>query len=427
LVGVLRLIPREDIPSGELRMAQHRVTGLAIAAALALSGCKQGTAAPEAGMAEGPAMQGAAAGMMEAASAARPQAAEAGNMPPPLDTSRMQPAQIVDSNGFGQPMVAAELQIPAGWQAVGGVTWNDATNCIANQLQIGWSAIGPDSLTVVEILPGFNWQVAGTEIQMNPCPSAPYRSTREFLEATAQRTRPGARVLDYQDQPEIAQQMTRASQANPQANQQAQVRHDAGRLLIAYPKDGVEMREVLSATVSFSSMQGNVVGGTATISSIRAPNNRLDVDLGTRVLSSMRANPQWFEAMKQRSMASLQRVSNAQSSSINDWHNRQMAIINARGAADRTAIRMRTNQEVSGIYNAIAANTSATSDRMHKTTMSGVREVNNYAGVDGSTVQSSIHGGSQVFQDTSNPANAYSTDAPYPSPPSGYVELEREQ
>ncbi len=307
------------------------------------------------------------------------------------------------------------------------ITWNDASNCIANQLQVGWSAIAPDSLTAVEILPGFNWQVAGTEIQMNPCPSAPYRSTREFLEATVQRTRPGARVLDYQDQPEIAQQMARAVQANPQANQQAQVRHDAGRLLIGYAKDGVEMREVLSAVVSFSSLQGNVVGGTATISSIRAPDNRLDVDLGTRVLASMRATPQWLDAMKQRSMASLQRVSSAQSSSINDWHNRQMAIINARGAADRAAIRMRTNQEVSGIYNAIAANTSATSDSMHKQTMSGIREVDNYAGVDGATVQSSIHGGSQVFQDTGNPANAYSTDAPYPSPPSGHVELEREQ
>ncbi len=407
-------------------MKHRRYTVTALALAILCAGCSPQAQAPQPGQgpmqAQGPQVPGGFQQVGMPTDQGQPP-----TQPPPLDTSTMQAAQIVDSYGFGQPMVAAELQIPAGWQPVGGVTWNDATNCIANQLQIGWSAIAPDSLTAVEILPGFNWQVAGTEIQMNPCPSAPYRSTREFLEATVQRTRPGARVLDYQDQPEIAQQMTRAAQAQPQSNQQAQVRHDAGRLLIAYAKDGVDMREVLSATVSFSSLQGNVVGGTATINSIRAPNNRLDFDLGTRVLASMRASPQWFEAMKQRSMANMQRVSSAQSSSINDWHNRQMAIINARGAADRTAIRMRTNQEVSGIYNAIAANTSATSDSMHKTTMSGVQEVNNYAGVDGSTVQSSIHGGSQVFQDTSNPANAYSTDAPYPSQPAGYVELEREQ
>ena len=209
-----------------------------------------------------------------------------------------------------------------------------------------------------------------------------------------------------------------------QANQQAQVRHDAGRLLIAYAKDGVEMREVLSATVSFSSLQGNVVGGTATIGSIRAPSNRLDVDLGNRVLSSMRASPQWFEAMKQRSMANLQRVSSAQSSSINDWHNRQMAIINARGAADRTAIRMRTNQEVSGIYNAIAANTSATSDRMHKQSMSGVRS-QQLRGRGWKHGAVRIHGAARCSR-TPRIRERYSTDARIPAA-AGYVELEREQ
>ena len=46
-------------------------------------------------------------------------------------------------------------------------------------------------------------------------------------------------------------------------------------------------------------------------------------------------------------------------------------------------------------------------------------------GVGGTAVQSSIHGGARVFQDTNNPNNAYSTDQPYAQPPGGYVELER--
>ena len=385
----------------------HRDTGWALVAALALAGCQQGVA-------PAPAQAGALPPPMPPAQAVaeqQPAAVQAG-MPPQLDTSRMQPAQIVDGNGFGQPMVAVELQIPAGWQPVGGISWNDATNCVANQLQVGWSAVAPDSLTAVEILPGFNWQVAGTEIQMNPCPSAPYRSTRECLEATVQRTRPGARVVEYQDMPEVARQMAQAAQANPQA----QVRHDAGRLLIAYAKDGVAMREQLSAAVTFSSVQGNTVAGTATISSLRAPEGRLDPDLGKRIGDSMRPNPQWMQAMQQRSMASLQRYDNAQRSSINDWHNRQMAIINARGAADRAAIRMRTNQEVSGIYNAIAAGNSRSSDTVQRQTIDGIYERNSYAGTDGSTVQSSIHGGSRVFQDNSDPNVAYSTNDPYAAP-----------
>lgn len=91
----------------------------------------------------------------------------------------------------------------------------------------------------------------------------------------------------------------------------------------------------------------------------------------------------------------------------------------ARGAADRVAVRMRTGQEVAGIRNAIAANTRATSDRMHAATVSGINEADNCAGVDGGSLQAGIHGGSRVFQDTGNPGNAYSTDAPYAQPPSG--------
>ena len=354
------------------------------------------------------------AGMLAAAPANAPQAL------PPLETGRLQPAQIIDQAGFAQPIVAAELQIPAGWQTVGGVTWNDGTDCIANQLQIGWTALAPDSLTAIEILPGFNGQVAGTELQTTPCPSAPYRSTREFLQATVQRTRPGARVLDYQDQPDVARKMAAAMPPNTQA----QVRHDAGRLLIAYEKDGVDMREVLSAAVTFSQLQGNIVGGTATISSLRGPNGRLDFDLGRRIGETMRPNPQWMQAMQQRSQASLNRWNDGQRRSINDWHNRQMAIINARGAADRHAIRMRTNQEVAGIYNAIASNTSATNQRIHDRTIAGINEVNRYAGTDGSVVESSIHGGNRVFQNNDFPERAYNTNDPYHDPANA-TELEQ--
>lgn len=349
--------------------------------------------------------------------------APAGGLPP-LRTDQLQPVQIMDSAGFGQPMVAATVQIPVGWQTVGGVGWNDSTGCVANQLQVTWSAIAPDSLTALEIMPGFNWQVAGTEVQFNPCPSAQYRSARELLEATVQRARPGARVLDYQRMPEVEQKMTQMAQG--QGGSQAQVRHDAGRLLIGYEKDGVEMREMFTAAVSFSQMQGNLVGGAGLIHAARAPNGRLDFTLTERIANSMQPDPRWMEAMKQRSMANIQRIGSAQSAAINDWHNRQMAIINAKGAADRHAVRMRGNQQVADIYSGIARNTSDTSDRMQQRAVAAINEVNNYTGVDGGRVSSSIHGGNQVFQDTSNPNNAFSTSAPYPNPPSGYVELQRE-
>ena len=77
---------------------------------------------------------------------------------------------------------------------------------------------------------------------------------------------------------------------------------------------------------------------------------------------------------------------------------------------------MRTNQEVAGIYSAIAANTSATNDRIQGRTVDAINEVNSYAGSDGSVVKSSIHGGDRVFQSNSDPGETYSTDDPYHEP-----------
>src|SRR5690606_36557245 len=236
---------------------------------------------------------------------------------PPLRTDQLQQVRIMDSNGFGQPMVAATVQIPVGWQPVGGVSWNDSTSCVANQLQVAWSAIAPDSLTALEIMPGFNRQRAGTEVQFNPCPSAPHRSARELLEATVQRARPGARVLDYQRLPEVEQKLA-------QANQQAQVRVDAGRLLVGYEHDGVDMREMFTAAVSFSQSGGNLVGGAGLIHAARAPNNRLDFSLTERISSTMQPDPQWMEAMRQSSLGGIHRISGEQRRSINGWHSRQM-------------------------------------------------------------------------------------------------------
>lgn len=421
------------------------LTGVVLSAALAA--CSGGTAPTPAqggyggGWPQGPVGQGDQDGpavplppeMQQAAgpsgnAAAAPtgaQGAAAGGLPA-LRTDQLQPVQIMDSAGFGQPMVAATVEIPAGWQTVGGVGWNDSSSCVANQLQITWSAIAPDSLTALEIMPGFNWQVAGSEVQFNPCPSAPYRSARELLEATVQRARPGARVLDYQRLPEIEQKMMQMVQAPGGAQGQAQVSVEAGRLLVGYQQDGVDMREMFTATVTFSQAQGNLVAGTGLIHAARAPNGRLDFSLTERIADSMQPDPKWMAAMQQRSLANLRRVSEAQSNAINDWHNRQMAIINAKGMADRHAIRMRTHQQVADIYNGIARNTSATSDRMHQRAVAAINEVNNYVGVDGGRVVASIHGGDQVFQDTTNPAHAFSTDAPYPNPPPGYAELQRE-
>jgi len=335
-----------------------------------------------------------------------------------LDTRTLEPAQIIDRAGFKQPMVVADVQIPQGWRSMGGLSWNDSTNCAANQMQWNWSALAPDSLTAIEKLSGFAWQVQGTENQFNPCPSAPFRTARAFLEALAQQLRPGSQVPRYEALPEAVRQM--------QQNAQGNVRWEAGQLLIAYQQDGIPMHELLKAAASFTSNQGSVVGGVGIVDAQRAPAGRLDLALNKRVGDTIRLNPQWTQAAQQRQQAVISSFHTRQANSINDWHNRQMAAINARGEADRAAIRMRTNREVAGIYNAIAANTSATNDRMQDRSLQATREVNVYRGVDGGRVESSIHGGSRVFQNPNQPQQTYSTNDPYHNPGNA-IELQRQR
>ena len=355
---------------------------------------------------------------------------------PALDTSRLVEARIVDQNGFGRPMTAMHLQIPAGWQTVGGVAWNQDQVCHTLQRQIHWAAIAPDSLSAIELLPAITWQMADTSaMTRTPCPRGHYKSALDFLQQQAQQLRADARVLDYQDMPALAQELRRKGDEEARSKGlpvTPGVRTETGRILVAYQQDGISMREVMTATVSFY----GVVATAERIAALRAPADRLDPVLLERVLTTLRPDPEWdglaFRRIKGRLDQFYARQSQqirdhyaAESRQIDAWHQRQMSIINQRGMADRHAIRMRGNAEVANIYGAIAASNSASSDRMHRRNLEAIGEYNTFAGTGGTTVQSSIHGGSRVFQSTTDPGQAYSTDAPYASPPPGFTELQR--
>ena len=393
--------------------------GLALVCVTVLAACQpdreEAPAGPAGTVSSAPATEATATDATRSTGPVTPTPLAAPPSPPLLDTRTLEPARIVEL-GAGQPMVVAELQLPQGWRSLGGVSWNDQTPCAANQMQWGWTALAPDSLSAVEKLSGFSWQVAGREARFNPCPSAPIESARSFLENTALRLRPGARILGYEDWPEAAGQMARSSQGG--------VRWEAGRLLIGYVQEGIEMHELLKAAVSFTTVQGAVMGGAGIVDTQRAPRGRLDPALSERIGRTIRLNPQWQQAARQRQENNVRQHHGRISRHIDDWHQRQMAAINARGEADRAAIRMRTNQEVAQIYQRIAAHSSATNERMHGRSVDAMREVNAYRGTDGGRVESSIHGGQRVFQNPAQPGQTYSTDDPYHRPGNA-VELQR--
>jgi hypothetical protein len=338
----------------------------------------------------------------------------------PAAASRLQPAPITDGTGFGEPLTAATLDIPADWRTRGGVVWNHGTNCVNNKVRFDWQARSRDDLQGIELMPGYSWQVQGTAIQMNPCPQQPFRSARDFLMAVVQLKRSGAQVLDWRDRPDIAG--PQLAQAQAQARVQARWRVESGQVLIGYRSEGVEFRELLSTTVTFSEVQGNVMGGASGVFSYRAPAGRLDFAAAERAERSFRVDPRWGQMMVAALKDSERRFSTGQRQAIEQWHAREMARINAEGAADRAAIRAATSRELARIGSETHANTMATNDRMHRRNLEAVGEYNTYRTPEGHTVRSSIHGGQRVLQ--SGSGAVFSTDDPYFNP-AGSRELQR--
>ena len=301
---------------------------------------------------------------------------------------------------------------PANWQSQGGVQWNRRTHCITNQLRFEWSTASPDGLQVFELMPGYNWQVQGTQIAMNPCPVQALDSAHAFLNVVVQQRRPGARTLDYRTLP-----------TGPgQRNAQGRTWQDAGEMLVAYQAKGVELHESFKTQLNFTEMQGNVMAGTSMVYVQRAPSGQLDFALGQRIAASMRVNPHWQALVQDSAMSAERRFSQGQSQAISNWHAGEMVRINAQGAADRAAIRARTGQEVGKIYSDTHRNTQNTNDNMHRRSLEATGEYNSYAGQNGGPVRSSIHGGERVLQNPNG--SAFSTSDPYFNPP-GSQELQR--
>jgi len=314
----------------------------------------------------------------------------------------MQQVLLVDQQGFGQPTIAARGQIPAGWRPEGGIGWNNADNCVTNQMQVQWRATAPDGLTAFELLPGFSWQIAGAQVPMNPCPVTPWTTAREFLSMVAERMRPGSRILGYKDRPDLARRV----QTRPG------VRMDAGDLTIAYMMNGQELNEILSAEVSIN---GGALGATAYVAASRAPAGRLDLALHEKIKGSIKGNPEYITMIGQRGTAAANRFAQQQSAEIQQWHNRRMGEINAAGAAARAGIAAQTSRDVAAINAQTYANTSATNDAIHRDNIGAIREESTWVNPStGGTAVGSIHGGQRVL-DTGN-GTFVRTDDPYYNP-----------
>lgn len=293
---------------------------------------------------------------------------------PPEDLLRLRPALIKDPGFFGREMVAMSMMVPVGWVDQGAVRWAD-TLCQSRMQQIQWEARSPDGRERIQILPAEGWQatrsnMGGTGPNPNTCPERSLSSLREYIDAWIADNRPGARVLDFEINAELSQAMM-ASAPQPVAveGMQSRNRAEAGRALLAYHDNGMEVREVLVTGVylffnqmsmpdygsGYALHSETLVGSTLPMFTARAPAGELDFDRFEMLTATLNQNPEYVAEVS-----------------------RHLAVMNGiavDGASDRHAIRMDAIQYVGRLNRESFDNRMASMDRASHQRSQAIREV----------------------------------------------------
>lgn len=305
----------------------------------------------------------------------------------PPGAVRVQRSQIIDRNGFAQPMVAATMLTPVGWKTEGGIVWaQNMSGCGPNTPHINWTATSPDGASAIQMLPeekwsGHNMQFPG--MQQTQCPNVIVTDPRQYITQYVQRIRPGARLLDYRERTDIVEGVAKMMPPPPPDMYGMQTRQwvGAGDALLGYQLQGREMRELIGVVAMFSQNRmadgmGGVMETYMTFSlpsfAYRAPEGQLDFNKAAMIRNSYKADPQW-------------------SAKIAQFH-ANISRTNAKGAADRARITAQTNREISDMQMDSWRRQQESSDR-------GTREFNEYIrGVE--TYNDPINGGSVQLDNT---------------------------
>jgi hypothetical protein len=257
-----------------------------------------------------------------------------GEYPSAADYVRFKMARVMDNTGFGQPVEAMRLLVPADWKIESFVRWRqDRIGCLYMLVDVGLRATAPDGITALEAFPAYYWQWYDDPVnrqmvqqQANmggarPCDLAPIVSPTDYLKGKVLRDyRRGSQVVQTEPLPEVARAFSASLQPTLQQYRQAGVqvdmRGDAGRVKIAYQVNGQPVEEWIVAVLMYTKQmqqsgsaayqgtmgQAPAYGAYATYQfATRAPQGKLESyqRLFTTMLSSLRANPQWTAAVQQ--------------------------------------------------------------------------------------------------------------------------------
>lgn len=327
-----------------------------------------------------------------------PRAAE--SSPAPGDMLRLVRHDFQDINGWGQPVEAYSMLLPHDWRVAGAVRWTGAPGtppCTATRdAQLYLEAESPDGLWGLYILPAP--KVEWLEVQETATPLVPgmppasvhfapvleqamqaahrpgsvcrvtANTSAEGLaeEAFLPTIRPGARIVERKDLPELRRQLQ--EQMAPTQVQLDGMMTGAFamtyRLALDTPAGPIEEEHLFLASGllsqvplagggSFSTVE---ISGLPVLASRYPAGHREDAQalLGT-MAATLRSNPRWDAAMAA--------------------HRAEMTRTAVKGAEERSRIWVETSREISDMQMEGWRNRQESADRMMALTSDQIREV----------------------------------------------------
>lgn len=306
---------------------------------------------------------------------------------------RVQLMQIIDRQGFEQPMVAYSMFVPAGWRTEATVRWNPHAAC-SRPYQPVFKAEAPDGAGVLELFPGEGWGRGNMGALAPGCPVATIASAEQYLQTWVQRFRPGARILEMRQRPDKSLRSPPMQAPGIESRQM----QDAAQALIELSVQGRPQRELLVTVINVSQMRMAGMGGppietlsgeTGGVLAWRAPGNGPDARAFDALWSSFRRGPEWN--------ARIQRA-NQQMAQENAQTQTQIAQMRHEGAMDtlrQQALRgenaHRTRQEIAEMQNQGFRDRQTSQDRQQQARVQAIRGVAPWRDAGGATVELPNH------------------------------------
>ena len=253
---------------------------------------------------------------------------------------RVKPVQVMDNQGFGRPLTAFTLMVPANWQATGGVVWGSDGGCNRSGYNFNWRADSADHSEGIGLLPVISWQSQPG----GPCPQLQVRNARDFLTQVTQRLIPNAQVLDYRQRPDLLRDLQALTNRQDYGTMATETTVDAGELLIGFPdKDtGRDTRASLMAQVilwrvtmpgSYGMPGYDASGGTSLPGFVAAaPAGQLNLRIAEVIRKSIRPGMEWqreiakhhavLARQNQQHFNKMQQITTQTNNEINDIINR---------------------------------------------------------------------------------------------------------